>query len=293
MSILGARTLQTSDSNVVVTGASGFIGRSLVAYMRGNGHTVIGLTRAGSQHKDSDGDLVAVEDYGNFSGYSGAVVIHLAEPPRADRAALAELPAQLIGRIATFRPKRLVYASSALVYQNTDDCPRRETDPVGGDTAYVRDKLSGEAGVLRAGGAVARLTSLYGAGIPPGNIFADLLAQIHTAGPLQLRDLSPIRDWMAVEDAVAGLTRLALSGMTGIYNLGTGRGASVGLLARMLLDAAGQTERDVVATRSGRAGAGISLVLNAENAAQQLGWRARISLRDGLENILAAHRQMS
>jgi len=293
MFMSGARTLQVSDPTLVVTGASGFVGRSLVAHLRGLGCKVIGLTRRGSQRQCNDGSLVSVEDYGDFPGYSGAIVIHLAEPPRTDRELLAEAPGQLIGRIAMFRPRGLVYASSALVYRNADDRPCRETDMVGGDIPYVRDKLSGEAGVLRAGGAVARLTSLYGAGIPPGNIFADMLAQIRIAGPLQLRDLSPIRDWMAVDDAVAGLTKLALSGMTGIYNIGTGRGASVGMLARTLLEVAGQAERDVVATRPGASGTATSLVLDPENTAQWLGWRARISLRDGLASMLAAHGRMS
>ena len=95
-----------------------------------------------------------------------------------------------------------------------------------------------------------------------------------------------IRDYVHVEDLVlahvAGLERLRAGGEGRVYNLGTGRGASV----REVIEAAGRVvghpPQIVVGPR--RAGDAVRLVSGSAKAASDLGWQPKSS---DLETILA------
>src|SRR5688572_30891509 len=117
---------------------------------------------------------VQVTDYTDAP--DGDVLVHLAE--EKDRAHAEERgeacvdAAQLVLRALLARSwRRVVYASSAVLYGDRDCTPRTTTDPVRATDVYSRMKLAGERAVLDArGGAVARLANLYGPGMADNNV---------------------------------------------------------------------------------------------------------------------------
>jgi nucleoside-diphosphate-sugar epimerase len=104
-------------------------------------------------------------------------------------------------------------------------------------------------------------------------------------------DTGPVRDFLWVEDAAAGLVRLALGNRSsgpggGLYNLGSEVGVSIGSLAQLTLDLAGQCDRTVIATHpSGRAS---SVVVDCAKTRKDYGWRAETSLELGIHRLLKA-----
>jgi UDP-glucose 4-epimerase len=218
------------------------------------------------------------------------VLIHLAETPsivcaeRAGGSYLADTRATLealLGRAWA----QVVYASSALVYGDDAGHLRRPDELLGsGRDAYSCAKLAGEQRVTGAGGAVARLANLYGPGMASSSVVAQIVAQIPGHGPLRVRDTGPVRDFLWIEDAALALMMLAERHATGIFNVGTGQGTSVGEVAQQALAIAGESHRPVLATapeaRCSRR------VLDVSATSATIGWRAEVTLAQGLAHLL-------
>ncbi|WP_340117725.1 NAD(P)-dependent oxidoreductase [Pelagibius sp. 7325] len=268
-------------SAVVVTGASGFVGRAVVAELRRRGVTVAAVSR------QSLAGGVTVADYADAPG--GDVLVHLAEP--SDRAAARKLGADHVHRTAltlqTLLAKgygKTVYASSAVVYEDDSPSPRRVGDPTPTDDPYARAKRRCESEVSAAGGAVARLANLFGPGMASSNAISTILAQIPGEGAVEVWDDEPVRDFLWVDDAAEAIASMALSSEKGIFNVGSGEGNSIGAVARTALAIAGDEARPVVATKpSGRRS---HLVLDIEDTRRRLGWTPRTSLADGLRQLI-------
>src|SRR5687767_606430 len=100
---------------VVITGASGFLGRAALAHFREAGIEAVGVHR---QPTAAAGE-VTVKDYAQAPG--GDVLIHLAE--NGDRTKVAQLGQRFVSEVQQRlralldgRYRHVVYASSSLVY---------------------------------------------------------------------------------------------------------------------------------------------------------------------------------
>lgn len=223
------------------------------------------------------------------------VLVHLAqESDRAKTEGFGETMVQeALGVTSALARKpygRIVYASSAVLYGDHGAAPRIATDRVGGAGVYVRVKLESEQAVLASGrGVVARLANIYGPGMSQSNVVSTVLGQVPGEGPVRIMDDAPIRDFLWIQDAASALAAMALSGPVGAYNVGAGLGTSIGDLARLALDVAGQSYRGLVATRpSGRPSC---LVLDIQTTTSTWNWNPRIGLREGLEMLIGMKAQ--
>jgi UDP-glucose 4-epimerase len=276
---------------VVVTGASGFIGRAVVAELAARGEPVVAASRRPVADK-TPAHALQIKDYAELEPpAAGAILVHLAEPrdiaavelaaesdEAQSRAVLTELLAKAWGHV--------VYISSAAVYGDQGEWARRPDDPVDPRGRYASAKVAAERDVLARGGAVVRLANVYGPGMAANNVMSEILAKIPRTGPLAVRDTAPVRDYLWIEDVARGIAEVAVKRVAGIVNLGTGRGTSVGELAQMALDAAGEGARPVVATAP--AAAASVIVLDIARTTELLGWRPVVTLEKGLKSLLAS-----
>ncbi len=272
--------IASSRPRVVVTGASGFIGRALIPAFSPEEADVIPVARQSG--------------YGRkVSGYEdtpdGDVLVHLAET--ADRNKIqAAGPAAEMEAIRTFeallrRPwQAVVYASSAALY--VDDCEvgRTPEDAVYASNSYTRIKLLGEQAVLERGGTVGRLANIYGTGMHEASVLAGIIRQLQLPGPLTVRSKSPIRDFLYVDDVAAALASMALKPRRGAYNLGTGVGTSIGGLVRLVLECVGTPYRQVVETQPDPQLS--ALVLDCSLTYAAFGWRPGVTLPEGIRRIV-------
>ena len=271
---------------IVVTGASGFLGRCVTGALSRRGALVLPVSRRAGV------GIVQVRDYTESPG--GDVLIHLAE--ERDRVSAASsgdaLERQAEETLAALLAKgwqRIVYASSALLYAG-GATPRKPGDALRIDDTYARMKQSGERAVAAAAGVpvIARMTNIYGPGMATNNVVSDILGQIPGDGPLRVRDTNPVRDFVWVDDAAAALAAMATKAASppgGTFNVGGGEGISIGALARLALDIAGTPDREVISVRP--TGEPSSVVLDIGDTTAKWGWRPVVRLRTGLQTLLS------
>jgi UDP-glucose 4-epimerase len=305
----------------VVTGGAGFIGSNLVDALveRGCGVTVIdnlstgkrsnlrsALDRGITLHGVDVRDAEAV--YEVIAAARPELVFHLAaqidvrysvERPTAD----AET--NVLGTIAVLEASRASGARRVIntstgggLYGDAERLPTPEDYPIRPLAPYGQSKYAAE-GYCEL---YARLHGLSTVSLRYGNVYgprqdvhgeAGVVAifcghLIEGSTPTVFGDGRQTRDWVEVGDVVRANLRAADSDVTGPVNIGWGRETSVLELLSALDDAGDQfgplPEPEFVPERSGEVRRSC---LDVGRASRELGWEARVQLRDGLRTILA------
>lgn len=160
---------------VLLTGATGYLGRDVVRELVEAGHEVQGLTRSPQRTGiiTSRGGEAVVGDLHDPRTYSGEAeaadaIIHMAAEDSPDRGAVDRLAVDtLIAAAAAGRPGVLVYTSGCFVLGDTGDGPAHEDASIGDAPPYVSWRPPHEKRVREAGGpdlatAVIRPGMVYG-----------------------------------------------------------------------------------------------------------------------------------
>jgi len=267
---------------IIVTGASGFLGRAVLTSFSTNGIEVIGLSRSAI-----DG-LTCVQSY--VDAPSGDVLVHLAEAN--DRAWVnaqgAEYETAAIDSFHCLLAKRYtrtIYASSAAIYGDACNWHRRTDEVVTPTDAYMRIKHACEQAVLQAGGIAVRFTNLYGPGMAKSNVVSAVLSQLTLDGPISLYDTSPVRDFLWVNNAAEAVLAMVKVPTTGIFNVGTAIGTSIQTLVETALKEGGQEGRPILSRTTNARASTLTVDITPTIAAFQ--WQPSMLLADGLSQLIA------
>lgn len=193
-----------SVERLVVTGASGFVGRALAARMPGL--APLSLAGEGWRERLAGTDL------------RGATVIHLGarvhEPRGLEesfRLDNAEKTTALARKAAADGARRLVLASTVKVFgeESPPGRPFAEADAPRPEDAYARSKLEAERAVAAAGvpWAVVRIPLVWGPGV--GGNFRALLSLAASGLPLPFAAIDNRRSLVHVDDLAEALEAAA------------------------------------------------------------------------------------
>lgn len=302
---------------MLVTGAAGLIGLSVVRRLRGHGFRVVAVDdgSAGTlgrldEFSPSAEFIVRILDIRSRTELLRLVaterpwaVVHLAARhfiPDCERSPDTTLNVNVIGTqylldaCVAHPPQRLVFASTADVYAASAS-PHTEDDPVAPCGVYGCSKLLGEwllrDQAHRLGGCgivIARLFNVYGPGDPHLHLLPEVLRQARRSTVLRLGDMGAARDFVYVDDAANALVALLRTAQSGVFNIGTG----TPVLVRELVD--------IVAELTGRP---LDIHLDHHRLRRQqrpvscavpdrlrtfLPWWPRTSLREGIQLTITA-----
>lgn len=275
-------------SRIVVTGASGFVASRLLPLLGRERASLVAVSRRERCEPTPDNcEWVSVASYEDLQLSKSDWVIHLAESAVASDYAskeLVERQNRVLERLLNKAGPRFIYVSSAAVYGDSESLRHREDEQIIPASPYGQYKLRAETHVLSAGGRVARPANLYGPGMSSINVLSDALGQLSSDGPVRMRSLGAVRDYLWIDDFVAGLARLQASAIGGCFNFGTGIGTSVAKLVEVILEIAGQKGRSIEASFEGDEPS--ELLLDATKAKEALGWIPETNLRKGLEQLV-------
>ncbi|CUR68341.1 NAD-dependent epimerase/dehydratase family protein [Achromobacter xylosoxidans] len=219
---------------VTVLGATGFIGRHLLARLRADG---IACEAPGRN------------DAGLFDRPLGHVIyaIGLTSDFRGRPLETVEAHVCLLRRlIAGGNFDSLTYLSSTRVYAGASDTREQAAltvNPNHASDLYNLSKLMGESLCLHGGhprARVARLSNIVGLRDAPDSFIDQLLEEGARDGRITLHTtLSSRKDYLYIDDAVDQILALAQSDTTGIFNVAHGQGVDNRAIADCLEAALG------------------------------------------------------
>ena len=247
---------------ILVTGASGLLGRHLCARLLRDGYDVVGLVhreplhlenRESSHFTPCRGDITDVSSLdGIFRSRDIEGVFHLAATLPYDRdpqyyKVNVMGSRNVLNVCATPQVKFFVFASSMSVYGRPEYLPVDEEHPTNPSNGYGQSKLDTEQEIPLYGISytILRYSGMYGLGQKNGRAVRNFVEQAMRGEPITVDgDGGQSSDFVYVDDAVEG-TMLAL-GKQGVFNIGSGQETSLLELARMVVEITGSKSEIVV-----------------------------------------------
>ncbi len=284
--------------DVLVTGASGALGSSIINELRHRGSEVVGCAHAA-------GTADAFWDVSLGDGPSTKEVPHTIVHTAAKRAALddkkrdEELWDVNVGGTARVVEwglqngvKRIVVTSGALVYGDWTE-PRREEDEPNAAAAgyYALSKWASERIALAACQAnceisILRLSSLYGVEYKAG-LIRHFLSQAALDGRIRVDPpLDDAFDLLHVRDAACAVASAVTHETAGLWNVGGGGVCSLMEIAETCAIVAGATVEK--SRRKARRKARILNWVDDTKARRELGHGNTVTLTEGVREIYSS-----
>lgn len=279
---------------VLVTGATGFVGRHLSTALVAAGHPVYA-------HSSAISDIAM-----SLPDYDGAGhVFHLAgrafvPESWSETASYYAVNVQGTVNVMEFCRKHNtpVTIISSYVYGIPNRLPIDETHPVVAANPYAHTKILAEE-VARFYGkqfglrvSIVRPFNLYGPYQDRRFLIPQIVhASLDPAIPvIEVADLSPSRDYLHVRDFVRLLMLIMQAQAAGTYNAGSGVSISVKDIAEIVREQSGTGKR-VVEHTAPRRNEIPDVVADISYASQTFGWKPETSLLDGLSELVSEQKR--
>ena len=285
-------------SKILITGASGFIGRALAFRLKAQG-------RDGMPVDFADGDIASRETLAKFAQQDIAHVFHLAGKtfvPDSWDDPQAFCQTNVLGTVNVLefcRKSRIPMTYvSAYVYGHSDSLPIGENSAIRPSNPYALTKrLAEEACEFYASTHDLPVTTIrpfnvYGIGQAENFLIPAIISQALDAGEeIVVKDLAPRRDYVYLEDLVTALlATLDKLGGYRVYNIGSGVSLSVQEVIDAIQNIA-HTQKKVVCNNAIRTNELIDVVADISKAGNELGWHPGFSFHAGIENIIRSERE--
>jgi nucleoside-diphosphate-sugar epimerase len=288
---LGIKQSSATVQTVLVTGATGFIGQSLVPRLQKT-KKVLGPPRA---ILDLEKGAVLLAEYCNREAVGQ--IIHLAYPrvyTNAAAAASSLVMLRAVLDVCRLNKIRLIFISSWVVFcgYSTSALFADEATPMRPKGVYAETKYLEETLVdlhfqrNEIERSICRLAPVYG----PGGNRPRLIRTFHEAAlndrtiiTHRFRNGRPAMDLLHVADAVEALAYVAEAEHSDIYHFGTGRLHSTtdiaSIIGRLVNRKVSQGEIEIADDTS-------NIAFCSEKAKRVLGWQSTIGIEAGLASVI-------
>jgi len=295
-------------SRAIVTGGSGFIGSHLVDALVERGVDVTVVDMAEPKYRNAKASYVTqdirregMEEV--FANVKPDVVFHLAAHID-DRASVLEpvmnAEHNVLGSLRVFEAarlahaKKIIFASSGVVYGQAAKLPITEKAPTNPLTPYAISKLTGEQYLhfyqnqYGLQFVAFRIANVYGPrqdGSKESGAIAIFTNKVMAGEAPFINDNGlTVRDYIHVSDVVNAFITAAESDVSGVFNCGTKVGTATRELYAMVANELG-SPLELIA-RPEVKDAVKSVILKPVQARKLLGWKPKVRLARGLRQTL-------
>lgn len=242
---------------VLLTGATGFVGRQMVAPLLARGVALHAASRGASPsipgvtwHRTdllADGVALIREVRPTLLIHAAWFVEHGRFWTAPENAAWLDASEALARAFVEAGGRRILGVGSCAEYAETDaadDQPWPETRRIAPATPYGQAKAELAVRLARLPSSVAwaRLFHLFGPGEHPDRLVPSVARALGAGHPARIASGRPVRDLAPTRFVGEALAGLALSKVEGPVNVASGEGRSIAEVARILAEAAGRPE---------------------------------------------------
>ena len=285
---------------VLLTGATGLIGRQCIAPLRAAGHHVIALSR-----RPTDADETITTDLLDPAQVDAAIaqaraeaVLHLAWYDGPDRWSSnanldwAAATLRLVKSFAEAGGKRIVAVGSCAEYDwsrpvLTEATPLKPASLYGSAKASAAIALTGAAPALNLSLAWARIFFCYGPGEPKGRLLGDLIKGLTKGETVDCTDGLQERDFLHTADIGRALVAILDSDVSGAINIGSGEPTPVREIIETVARQMGRPNLIRLGARPRPETDPPRIIADVERLRRDVGFSPRISLEDGIAAVLA------
>jgi nucleoside-diphosphate-sugar epimerase len=291
-------------SRVLVTGATGYVGRQVVDALRRRGHDVVAASSRGGGRAVA-ADLLAPDGPAALVAEAGAQhLVHLAWYAEHGRFWTAPENLDWVGAtlalLRAFREaggRRAIVAGTCAEYAWEGDEPLVESaTPLRPATLYGAAKhatrVAAEAYANQEDLSLAwgRIFFSFGPGEAPGRLIPSVAGALLRAEEAPVTGGAQVRDFIAVEELGDAFAALLDSDVRGAVNVASGRAVAVRDVVAMVARAAGGADLVRYGALPDRPGDPASIVADVTRLAREVGWAPRETLEAGIERTVRALR---
>ena len=282
-------------TRILVTGASGFIGRALCRSLRSRGYELVELSRR-------DGDISEPATLSNIAPVQR--VFHLAGRTFVPDSWKDPLGFHKINMLGTanildycrLHGARLTFVSAYLYglpdrFPVWEQCAPRPNNPYALSKYLAEQVCEFYAAYHSVDVTVIRPFNIFGPGQKEHFLIPHIVTQAIARQTIHVKDLTPRRDYIYIDDLVDALVK-TLGGPGGyhVINIGSGKSLSVRELIDVIQHALG-TELPVVSESVVRPNEIADVYADIGKAQGLLGWAPSLSFQQGIERMMLGEKE--
>jgi nucleoside-diphosphate-sugar epimerase len=296
--------------SVLITGASGFIGRHCLNVLGAAGYEVHAVTSRGVvPHATTcewhQADLLRSSDISRvIEVVKPSHLLHFAwyavpgqYPSSPENLRWSTSTMQLLAAFANAGGSRAVFAGSCFEYDFGYGYCVEDLTPSNPATFYgvcknaAREVVAGFHRQFGLSAAWGRIFHLFGPHETPGRLVPAVAAALLKGEPARCTEGRQIRDFLYVEDVAEAFVALLTSDVCGTVNIGSGEPISLRHLVSSLATIIGAPRMVEFGAFPSRPGDPPLLVPDVRRLREEVGWHPRVSLDEGLERTAAWWRE--
>lgn len=280
---------------ILLTGQSGFVGTYLINILSGAGYSVIGISKSSGYDLEEPFVFNELPDSDLIIHLAGAVGVERSWENPESYYRINYLTTLSVAEYARKRKVPIIFLSSYM-YGYPDYLPVDEKHPVNCNNPYAYSKKMSEDilfsynKLFGVAVKIVRPMNLYGRGMAEGNIIGLILRQTNIGDTIHLRDLSPRRDYLHIEDLSFAICQIIKKGHIeglDIYNLGFGKSYSVAEIIEELGMLMGKKFK-VIETGEKRINEIADCYADITKFSKEFEWKPVLNLKDGLLKTLGS-----
>jgi nucleoside-diphosphate-sugar epimerase len=292
------------SKRVLITGATGFIGRPTVDALRTAGFEVHAFTRSGSQ---IEGVHIHVVDVLDREAVATAIadirpshLMHLAwdlsDTDGPQHLTWVQASLHLLERFEESGGRRAVLAGSCFEYDASYGYCTEALTPLHPDTFYGQAKASVSTLAHAFGAATglsmatARIFFVYGPRQPARKLIPDVIESLLAGRTAECSHGQQVRDYLHVADVADACAALLQSPVEGAVNVGSGIPTRLQDMIYTVADAIGARPLVALGARSAPPHEPPLLLANTTRLREEVGWHPSFTLDEGLHDTVEWYR---